>query len=589
MNYDLDTLWKSMVRVLDPAGKTVGSGFFIREDGYIITCHHVIFNLDVLQVEYSGKNYSVSWCEELSKISSDIAILKIDLNNLSKVQLSTPKDQMVSAMVYGFPAKKNEQFSQGFDIYGVLEQSPPVNTLSTYKKKYEEISGLQPWNKPPGDQDTFLAYKLSVGTTSGITSGISGGLVLDTESGNAIGVIQASTSQESYAIKWTNITEELKRLSISPDSVSAFSTIALRHQTTSVSDEAKVSYLPSKAYRELRGRQADVDNIMSALLDEKGRRIIGIDGIGGIGKTALAQEIAEKAVNHGFSDIVWLTASEKERSVKMTFDAVLDGIAIQLNAASLIKLTGEAKLCKTRELLLQRKVLIILDNMETAAEPQQEIAEQLFSVIGSSKAVLTSRYRFKSSSNDIYAVHLGGIDKETSLILVKDTALEKNMAQVLEVTDKELEPIIDAVGNKEAGYSPLALKFMVGQLMEYEPDTIIEYMQEAQIRGKQDDLSYNREFQKFWAYVFVKSLNLLNPQDIKFMYLMSTVLEPNVGTAREKGLRDAMRLNQNEFAVLRDNNWRISFLEIGHQKLQKRLYLHRLTFSFFSSIQKKSR
>ena len=585
MNYDLDTLWKSMVRIVNSEGKTVGSGFFIREDGYIITCHHVIFNLDMLQVEYDGQIYLASWCEDCSKISADIAILKIDINNVPCVQLSVPKDQMVSAMIYGFPANKSEQFRQGFDIYGVLEQSPPINTLSTYKKKYAEILDGQLWNRQPEDTDTFLAYKIS----AGVSSGISGGLVLDTESGNAIGVIQASTSQESYAIKWKNILEELKKLSINPDSVSAFSTVALRNQATSVSGEAKVSYIPSKAYRELRGRQIDVENVMSALLDEAGRRIIGIDGIGGIGKTALAQEIAKKALDHGFSDIVWLTAAEKDKSVKMTFDTVLDGIAIQLNAADLTKLTGEARLSKTRELLLREKALIVLDNMETAAEPQQVIADKLFSIIGSSKALLTSRYRFKSSGNDVYAIHLGGIDKATSLILVKDTALEKNMPQVLEVGDDELEPIIDAVGNQEAGYSPLALKFMVGQLMEYEPNIIIEYMKKAQISGKQDDFSYNREFQKFWSYIFVKSLHLLKPQDIKFMYLMSKTLEPNVGTAREKGLQEAMRLNQSEFASLRDNNWRISFLEIGHQKLQKRLYLHRLTFSFFSSIQQKSR
>lgn len=582
MNYDLDTLWESMVRVVNSEGKTVGSGFFIREDGYIITCHHVIFNLLSLQVEYCGQQYPATWCQDLSKISTDIAILKIEIENASKIQLSVPKDQIVSAMVYGFPANKSKQFSQGFDIHGVLEQSPPINTLSTYKKKYEQIPNSQLWNQKPNANDTFLAYRIS----TDVSPGISGGVVLERESGNAIGVIQASTSQESYAIKWANISQELKKLDISPDNVSAFSTVALRLQNTSISSEAKVSYLPSKAYRELLGRQADIDNIMSALLDKAGRRIIGIDGIGGIGKTALAHEIAEKALNNGFSDIVWLTAAEKERSVKMTFDSVLDGIAVQLNAASLLKLTGEARLSKTRELLLQKKALIILDNMETAAEPQQEIAEQLFSIISSSKALMTSRHRFKSFSNDIFAIHLGGVDKETSLILVKDTALEKNMPQIFEVGDDELEPIIDVVGNKEAGYSPLALKFMVGQLTKYEPNEIIDYMQKAQIHNEKNYLNYSRDFQNFWSHIFIKSLMLLTPQDIKFMYLMSKALEPNIGTARQGGLRDAMRLDQPSFAKLRDNNWRISFLEIGHRKLQKRLYLHRLTFSFFSSIQK---
>ena len=586
MNYDLDTLWESMVKIVDPNGKTVGSGFFIRDNGYIITCHHVIFSLDVISVKYKGENYPASWCEDLSKVSADIAILKIDIHDVPEVQLSVPKDQIVSAIVYGFPAHKAVQFTKGFDIRGTLENSSPINTLSTYIK-YPDVSERQPWNKKPEPDDTFWAYKID----SGVSSGISGGLVIDIQSGDAIGVIQASTSKESYAIKWKNISEELKKISINPDNVAAFSTVALRHQKTSASGAGKISYLPSKSYRELLGRQDDIDNIMSALLDESGRRIISIDGIGGIGKTALAQEVVEQALNNKFSDVVWLTAAEKEGSVKMTFDSVLDGIADQLNAPSLLKLEGEARLSKTRELLLQKKALIVLDNMETAEDPQQEIADQLFTIIGSSKALLTSRYRFKSSSSDIYTIHLSGIDKDASYVLIRDTALEKNMPYVLGVNEADLEPIIDVVGNVKAGYSPLALKFMVGQLMEYDPETIISYMQKVQINSSPSDLSYNVEFQKFWSSIFAKSFRLMGKTDKQLMYLMSRMFEPNIGTGEVKLIQAAMKLNSQEFLSVQNKNWRISFLEIGAPSLnisgRKRIYLHRLTFSLFSSLGKK--
>jgi hypothetical protein len=133
MNYDLDKLWQSMVKVLDSGNKTIGSGFIIQSDGYIITCHHVIYSLNSIYVEYQNQIYEALWREDLSNIEVDIAILKINASDARIVPIALPKDQVISAMVYGFPRDKIEQFSKGFDVYGTLSQSPPINTLSTYK------------------------------------------------------------------------------------------------------------------------------------------------------------------------------------------------------------------------------------------------------------------------------------------------------------------------------------------------------------------------------------------------------------------------------------------------------------------------
>jgi len=139
MNYDLDQLWQSMVKVLDVDNKTIGSGFIIRSDGYIITCHHVIYSLDSIHVEYQSQIYEAFWCESLSNIEVDIAILKIKTSDARIVPIAFPKDQVVSAMVYGFPRDKIEQFSKGFDVYGTLSQSPPMVLPDRGWKLYNEI------------------------------------------------------------------------------------------------------------------------------------------------------------------------------------------------------------------------------------------------------------------------------------------------------------------------------------------------------------------------------------------------------------------------------------------------------------------
>ena len=65
-NYTLDELRESMVKILNSNWDTVGSGFIIRTDGYLVTCHHVIYLLDALSVEYQGKVYPAEWCENLA-------------------------------------------------------------------------------------------------------------------------------------------------------------------------------------------------------------------------------------------------------------------------------------------------------------------------------------------------------------------------------------------------------------------------------------------------------------------------------------------------------------------------------------------
>ncbi|EKQ69909.1 hypothetical protein OsccyDRAFT_1528 [Leptolyngbyaceae cyanobacterium JSC-12] len=67
------------------------------------------------------------------------------------------------------------------------------------------------------------------------------------------------------------------------------------------------------------------------------------------------------------------------------------------------------------------------------------------------------------------------------------------------------------------------------------------------------------------------------------MYIMTRMLEPNVGTGREDVIRASMGLTEEDFLQVRESTWRVSFLEIGHQGLRKRLYLHRLTFTFWLS------
>ena len=113
------------------------------------------------------------------------------------------------------------------------------------------------------------------------------------------------------------------------------------------------SQLPGKSYRELIGRDILIGNVMAALRDPSGKWIVAVDGMGGIGKTSLAREVADRCTSeHLFDAIVWDQAPKESQEfptgtakVKgtLTFETVLDSIARQLGALDVPRLNGSEK------------------------------------------------------------------------------------------------------------------------------------------------------------------------------------------------------------------------------------------------------
>ena len=98
--------------------------------------------------------------------------------------------------------------------------------------------------------------------------------------------------------------------------------------------------------------------------------------MGGIGKTALALEIADRCISESLFDaVVWDQAPKKSQRPptqqangkgSMTFESVLDSIARQLGVLEVPRLNSPEKELRVKGLLQVHRVLIVLDNLETA-------------------------------------------------------------------------------------------------------------------------------------------------------------------------------------------------------------------------------
>ena len=356
-----------------------------------------------------------------------------------------------------------------------------------------------------------------------------------------------------------------------------------REETNDTLSASPMNQLPAKSYRELVGREVLVGNIMAALRDIAGKWIVAIDGMGGIGKTSLAYEVGEQCLSeHLFDEIIWVQSSKAEptsRKVRnqsdiLTFDTALNAIGRQLRALEVARLEGAEKEARIRALLHTRRVLVILDNLETAGEPQNQIVLRLEPLLNrsKSKALLTSRRRFEG---EVYPVHLEGLEKYDALRFVHQEARERNIARVLKAKSEELEPIAISTGG-----SPLALKLVVGQLNYLPLETVLNQLREVHLPQDEAD---EDDYIRFYKFIFLPSWKLLSNESKKLLISMTRFV-PGVGGALE-AIKAVSSLSDNVLSSSIKELWRLSFLEVGDSPSLKhtRYYLHALTQYFVLS------
>lgn len=220
------------------------------------------------------------------------------------------------------------------------------------------------------------------------------------------------------------------------------------------------------------GRKKEIARALDALSpDDRGWGLM-IDGIGGIGKTALAVEVAYLCYEQARFDAVLFTSAKLTRLVPggeqrvtdtaVTLDAMLNEIARALGRQAVAQLAGAEKRRGLLDELRrysgpQRRVLLILDNLETIpAQEQMGLFEFLRRLPQDCKAIVTSRRR---AGEGAVWLRLEKIAWASAQEIIADQArraprLERILAQAGKARWQEL---YDGTGG-----SPLALNWTLG-------------------------------------------------------------------------------------------------------------------------------
>lgn len=235
------------------------------------------------------------------------------------------------------------------------------------------------------------------------------------------------------------------------------------------------------------GRQEERKQLQKLLSKDYAAYLITVDGIGGVGKTALVLDVAHQswqasvgqvALPHipTFEAIVYVTAKQQsltpqgilyqtqtDRTLRKIFQEVaktLDRQEIHHAAPS----QEQADL--VRDILGRQRTLLIVDNLETM-EDKQEIISFLYQLPPTVKVVVTTRER------TVFApIRLEQLSEEAARELIEKHAEEKQV----NLGDGEAQTLY-----KKLGGIPAALVYAVGQRAAgYSLDTVLQNVPNAE-------------------------------------------------------------------------------------------------------------
>lgn len=342
------------------------------------------------------------------------------------------------------------------------------------------------------------------------------------------------------------------------------------HSTVS---EAQNALPPSKAApmhnlppRELFiGRQKEKKRVLDGLASSY--PVLAVEGLGGMGKTALAKETAWLCTHvqarepsdepPQYEAIIWIDGQDGHLSL----NDMLDAIAGVLDYRFIVSLSLEEKTAEINKQLRTKACLIIVDNFETVLDVG--VGEFIARIPEPpSKALVTTRERLLRGA---WAIDIGKMEQKDAFTMIENEGKRLGLRYLENADSNTLAAIYDATGG-----NPLAIRLSLGMLRNsgLSLDEILERLTSAD-----DDELFEVLFKRDWY-------DLLKDDEPSKAVLMTMALLSRTIS------RDAVEAGSDvHHAYLRTSIKRLIELSLvdvsdGHGNAPQRLHMHSLTRVF---------
>jgi hypothetical protein len=231
-------------------------------------------------------------------------------------------------------------------------------------------------------------------------------------------------------------------------------------------------------------RDDEIEKILQVLAKSNQFCLVSITGVGGVGKTALALEVAHRCLNlqglpqhldpteFAFDAIVWTSA----KKTKLDDESVLLLFSVKSNLASIVreilKVAAPAKMGAlppeerqmelAMELLRKKRILLVVDNMETVDD--EDVLGFLYEVPTPSKVIITDQRAVHGS----WSLPLTKLSTPDAEFLIQEQCRSHISRDRLNLNDDQIKSLA-----KHTGGIPLAIIWALGRIVESDEDPAI--------------------------------------------------------------------------------------------------------------------
>jgi LuxR family glucitol operon transcriptional activator len=352
-------------------------------------------------------------------------------------------------------------------------------------------------------------------------------------------------------------------------------TLCVMEQQATVDAQSNLNArLPSATYDRLFGVEAHLKELRNILLARGAPWLVSIEGLGGIGKTALAHLLVRDLAQHEqvFADFGWVSAQQRflhagegiqlVGAPALTSQALIEALVTQLMAGAV----GIAPLSPNRAInalesqLRNAPHLIVVDNLETVMDVES-LLPTLTRLADPSKFLLTSREAIHAPAG-IYHFAVPELSEADALSLVRHEARWHGMPHVASASDDDLHPIYATVGG-----NPLALRLVTGQLHLLPLQQVLDNLREAQ--GKRAEELYSFIYWSAWRRLPAAA------QDV--LALMPLFAHEGADLAAIQRVSDR---DEDELVEALGRLVKLSLVHLSGDLHTRRYGIHRLTESF---------
>ncbi len=302
--------------------------------------------------------------------------------------------------------------------------------------------------------------------------------------------------------------------------------------------------------------------------------VIALEGLGGIGKTSLADALArELACGVHFYEIGWVSARRRLFRLSgdietladrpnLTLAELVDRLIEQFKLTGLQRRSDGEKLAGVRSFLRDQPCLVIVDNLETAAD-YGALVPELQRLVTPSKFLITTRHSLRDESG-VYVVTLRELAQDDTLALIRHEAETRGLHELAVAPEAELIQIYDITGG-----NPLATKLLIGQIHTLSLPTALNRFRAAKGKPVQDLLTF----------IYAHAWQALDQDSRRVLQAMLLVTGEG---GRLEQIAAAAELDPDDAAACLQRLAALSLVNVGGDLMERRYSLHQLTQTFLS-------